>query len=112
MQTILLVVAASLGLSIAYVDSRPNWDDTGVTAFALLLTCAIFGALVPDRPWRWALAVGVWVPAAGIVMSGNFGALLALGFAFAGAYGGMGLRNLVSPVRKDTGDRRTGTSPE
>jgi hypothetical protein len=32
----LLPLALGFGLLIAYVDSRPNWDDTGVTALALL----------------------------------------------------------------------------
>jgi hypothetical protein len=89
---ILLPVAVCLGLLIAYVDSRPNWDDTGITALALLLSCGVLGALGPERPWLWALAVGAWIPAHEIASSRNFGSLLVFVFAFAGAYTGMGVR--------------------
>ena len=55
---ILLPVAVCLGLSIAYVDSRPNWDDAGITAFALLLSCGVLGTLGPEPPV--ALGIGSW----------------------------------------------------
>jgi hypothetical protein len=96
---ILLPVAVCLGLLIAYVDSRPNWDDTGITALALLLSCGVLGALGPDRPWLWALGVGAWIPAYGIASSRNFGSLLALVFAFVGAYAGMGARKAFERVK-------------
>jgi hypothetical protein len=92
MLKVLLPLAVCLGLLIAYVDSRPNWDDTGITAAALLVSCAVLGALAPDRPWLWALAVGVWIPLYAIIANRNFGSLLALAFLFVGAYAGMGLR--------------------
>jgi hypothetical protein len=41
--TLMLVLAVGLGVSIAHVDRRPNWDDTGVTAFALFLIAAVRG---------------------------------------------------------------------
>lgn len=94
MQRILLVVALGLGLAITYVDSRPNWDDTGVTAAAILVSCGLLGALGPKQPWLWALAVGLWIPLFGIVRAQNFGSLLALAIAFAGAYAGMALRRI------------------
>jgi len=99
MLKVLLPVAFCVGLLIAYVDSRPNWDDTGITALALLLSCGALGALGPERPWRWAVAVGVWIPVYGIASSHNFGSLLALGFAFAGAYAGMGLRKALERMK-------------
>jgi hypothetical protein len=95
MNKVLVPTALALGLVIAYVDSRPNWDDTGITALALFVCCALCGALVPKRPWLWALAIGAWIPIAGITMAGNFGSLLALVFAFAGAYAGMACRNVL-----------------
>ena len=33
---LVLLAAAIMGMAIAYVDSRPAWDDTGFTAFALV----------------------------------------------------------------------------
>lgn len=91
----LLPIALIAGLLIAYVDSRPTWDDTGVTAAAIFGTCALFGAISPTRPWIWALAVGIWIPLNAVMMTQNYAAFLALAFAFAGAYlGAWGLRPL------------------
>jgi hypothetical protein len=98
MSRIFLFLAAVLGLSIAYVDSRPGWDDTGVTAVALFASGALCGALAPGRPWLWGLAVGAWTPIVGIAREGNYGSLLALVFAFAGAYAGMAVRRTVWPA--------------
>jgi hypothetical protein len=92
MQKVYLVIALLLGLAIAYVDTRPNWDDTGIIAVAILASCGLLGALGPRQPWLWALAVGIWVPLFGIALSQNYGSLLALVVAFAGAYAGMALR--------------------
>ncbi len=84
----LLAVAVVVGLGIAWVDSRPTWDDTGITAGVVLLASAAFGFVAPRRPWLWALAVGGMIPLLGILRGGNFGSLLALVVALAGAYGG------------------------
>jgi hypothetical protein len=95
MSKVLLPAAVVLGLLIAYVDSRPNWDDTGVTAAAVFAVAGLWGVLGPERPWLWALAVGGWIPVVGIVTTGNYGSLLALAVAFAGAYAGMGVRRTL-----------------
>jgi hypothetical protein len=100
MQKVLLVIALAIGGLIAYIDSRPNWDDSGVTAGAIFLVCATLGAAGPSRPWLWALAVGLWIPVLGILMTRNYGTLLALPVAFAGAYAGMAVRNGLL-TRKD-----------
>jgi len=81
----LVPLALALGFAIAYVDSSPGWDDTGVSAAAVLGVSGVFGMLYPARPWLWALAVGTWIPAFGIVREFNYASLLALVFSFAGA---------------------------
>lgn len=53
-----LVFAIAAGLSIAWVDSRPTWDDTGVSAAALFGSAALATAL-GVRPWLVALVVAV-----------------------------------------------------
>ena len=98
MQKILLVVALVFGLFIAYVDSRPTWDDTGITALAVLTSCGLLGMLGLKRPWQWALLIGVWIPLIGIASTHNYGSLLALIFAFAGAYAGTFVRKIVVPA--------------
>ncbi len=97
MSKVLLLLALGFGLLIAYVDSRPNWDDTGVTALALLGCSGVCGVLGPHRPWLWALAIGLWIPVLGIAFARNYGSLLAIVFAFAGAYSGMAFHWLLRP---------------
>lgn len=95
--SILAPLALILGLAIAYVDSSPGWDDTGVSAAAVLGVSGAFGLLHPGRPWLWALAVGAWIPAFGIVREFNYASLLALVFSFAGAYAGAMVRKEFVP---------------
>ncbi|HKN66501.1 MAG TPA: hypothetical protein VJW73_09505 [Gemmatimonadaceae bacterium] len=95
---VVLFSAVAAGVAIALVDSQPSWDDTGVTAGALLILAFILGALAPRRPWIIALAVGVWIPIFGILARGNYGSLLALAVAVAGAYAGALLRRVMLPV--------------
>ena len=92
MQKILLTLAILAGLFFAYVDSLPTWDDTGVLAGAILLTCGLIAAIGYQRPWLLALAVGIWIPLHGIFITHNYGSLLALAIAFIGAYAGWALR--------------------
>jgi hypothetical protein len=96
----LLGTALILGLLIAWVDSRPTWDDSGITAGAVLLVTALFGLALPQRAWLWALAVGSWIPAFGILVHRNYGTALALVVAFGGAYAGALLRKLLmAPIQ-------------
>ena len=99
MNKVLFVAALTIGAGIAYVDARPNWDDAGVTAAAIVLATGILGGAGPSRPWLWALAVGLWIPARGLVLHRNYAALLVLLFAFAGAYAGMALRRVLLPQK-------------
>lgn len=93
----MLLGAVCVGLLIAWVDSRPTWDDTGITVGVLLLACAGFGAVRPGYAWLWALAIGAWIPLAGILFAGNYGTLLALAIAFIGAYAGALARRILLP---------------
>jgi hypothetical protein len=91
---VLLLLAIGLGVLIAYADSRPNWDDTGITAGVIFVICAVLATLRPDWAWLWALLVGVWIPLLGIPHQ-NYASALALAVAFLGAYSGVLLRKLV-----------------
>lgn len=97
MRNPLLTAALLLGLLIAYVDSRPGWDDTIVTVMVLLILSGVFGFLGPERPWLWALCLGIWIPLLEIPRDHNSGALMALVVAFAGAYVGMAARRTLTP---------------
>ena len=91
----LLGAAALFGLLIAYVDSRPTWDDAGITALAMFLSAQIFGLMSPRRPWLWALAVGIWIPlhaVAGARSTASLGMFVVLAFPILGAYLGSAIR--------------------
>lgn len=69
MQSILLAVGVLAGSLSAWVDSRPNWDDTGILVGGLLLVSSLLTLLGHRRPWLIALAVGIWIPPCMIVIS-------------------------------------------
>jgi hypothetical protein len=92
MNKVLLVVAVLCGLFLAYVDSRPNWNDTGITAGGLLISAGLITLLGHPRPWLIALAVGLWIPLLYIFMNQNFSMLLVLLFPLVGAYAGWAVR--------------------
>jgi hypothetical protein len=93
---ILLPLAIVLGLLFCYVDTRATWDDAGVMALAIATSAAFFAAIEPRRPWLWAVAVGLWIPLVEITLSHGFGSLIALAFAFAGAYVGSLGRHILA----------------
>lgn len=91
-QNILLGIATLSGLFFAYVDSRPTWDDTGITAGAILLACGLIALIGYQHPWLLALAVGIWIPLYGLIVTHNSGSILAQIIAFFGAYTGWAVR--------------------
>lgn len=92
MQKILIGMAAIAGLFSLYVDTRPNWDDTGVLAIGILLVCGLLALIGFQRPWLLALVVGAWIPLHGIFITHNYGSIIALIIAFVGAYAGWAFR--------------------
>jgi hypothetical protein len=97
---ILLGLALALGLAIAWIDSRPHWDDSGITAGLLLLTAGLLGLIGPRRAWLWALAIGLWVPLNLVIEKpsrGNIlGGFVILAIPMLGAYAGMAVRRLMA----------------
>jgi hypothetical protein len=75
------------------MDSRPGWDDSGITAGLIVLIAALYGYLYPARPWIWALTVSSWIPLHAIVLTSNFKMLLITLFGFAGSYLGAAVKN-------------------
>jgi hypothetical protein len=88
-----LVISICAGLFLAWMDSRPGWDDSGITAGLIVLTAALFGYLYPVRPWIWALSVSSWIPLHAIILSGDFKMLLVCLFGFAGSYLGAAVKS-------------------
>lgn len=95
MQKILLAIAVLTGLFIAYVDSRPTWDDTGITVGMILLSSGLLTLLGYRKPWLIALAIGLWTPLYETYLSHNVSLpgvillpLAVLLIALVGAYAG------------------------
>lgn len=91
------LAAVCAGLGVAYVDSRPTWDDTGVTAGVVSFLAAASSAIAGRRPWLWALLVGAWTPVLEIPLSRQYASLLVLVFAAAGAALGYGVVRALRP---------------
>ena len=85
---ILLILALALGLLIGWIDTRPTWDDTGVTIAAIIAVTALLGFAMPERAWVWAIAVGGMISLLNIALNSKYDALLALLAAFIGSYAG------------------------
>jgi hypothetical protein len=98
MNRLFLIAAAVVGMAIAFVDSRPHWDDSGITAFSMLIAAAIFAVLTSKHPWLVALAIGIWIPAHAVSRHpslGSVGMLAVLVFPLAGAYAGAAARRIL-----------------
>ena len=92
LQVILSGLSVLMGLVLTYVDSQPNWDDTGILAGGILLFCGLVALLGYQRPWLLALLVGAGIPLHGILGDHNIASLLALVIAFIGSYAGWLIR--------------------
>lgn len=82
---VVVTLALTVGAAIGYVDSRPTWDDTGITAGSVFLAAAILATPRPRAAWLVGLAVGTPVLAFNAVLHGTFESAVALAIAFAGA---------------------------
>ena len=96
MKKLLPVFSLAVGIVITWLDSSPGWDDTAVSAGLVLVASGLFGLLDPGRAWLWALLIGTGVPLVGILGTQNYGSLLALVLAFAGAYAGVLAKKVLS----------------
>ena len=79
------IVALVAGIAIAFLDSRPGWDDTGITAVCLAVAAAFAAAIAGRRPWLWAIASGIWVPLVEVRSLEIGGPFLSFSFAGVGA---------------------------
>ncbi len=79
-------------MTLAWIDTRPQWDDTGIIAFGVLLVAA-FGSLAGVTPWLSALLIAGPILVA--ELSGGPGVLLAIPFALAGAHAGAFVRRKI-----------------
>jgi hypothetical protein len=101
--TLFYVLAALFGLFAGWVDIKVG--DLLFTAMLVLAPCMLLGALRPQRPWRWVLVIGVFVPVVELVAylimmqkpyrAQVYESFLAFLPGIAGAYGGSILRRVI-----------------
>ncbi len=94
-----------VGLGIGYVDSRPTWDDAGITAGALFLAAAVLAAARPKLFWLTGLAVGLPVLAMNALLHSNYGSAIAVGFSLVGSAVGHVAGKILGFTRNHTADR-------
>jgi hypothetical protein len=92
-ELILAALAVTMGAGVAWVDTRPTWDDTGVTVGTLLLAAG-FAAGLGLRWWAAALLVAAPILVAELPSAG-WGISVSLAFTGAGSLLGVTLRRMV-----------------
>jgi hypothetical protein len=86
-----ILIAIAIGCVLGYVDSRPGWDDTGVTAGAVLISAAALALARPRAAAPVGVLVGLPVVLFDTILHGGYGSLLAFAFSMAGAALGYGV---------------------
>jgi len=100
--------AGLFGIAAGILDLKLG--DLLLTALFVLASTMLLGALRPERPWRWTLGVGIWVPIvrllAYFVMRQKpyraqiYESFLGMLTGVAGAYGGAVGRRGLDELRK------------
>lgn len=101
-------MAAVAGTGIGWADVVI--DDLLFTALLVLMACMLLGVLRPRWPWRWVVAVGIFIPLMELAAYAFFrvkptrgqvyGSFLASLPGVAGAYGGAVMRGVVDNLRQ------------
>jgi len=107
-----LIAALSLvvGCAIGFVDSRPTWDDTGITVGSIFLASLVLGAARPRSAWLTGLLIGAPVLAFNVALRGGFASAIAVVIALVGAGMGYVIGTAAGLDQPDgRGDQRQGT---
>ena len=91
-----IILALFFGVGIAWIDSRPTWDDAGVTVLMVLIAAFACGFIAVQKPWLFAVLVSIWIPMVGIIGSDTYSGLLVLVPGFIGAYTGSGFKQMIA----------------
>jgi len=107
-ETLNYLLGGFLGISAGILDVKIG--DLLLTALFVLASTMLLGALRPERPWRWTITVGVFVPIVQLLTylfltekpyaAQIYESLLGFLTGIAGAYGGSFLRRGVGELLK------------
>ncbi len=102
------VLAPIAGMGTGWVDVVVN--DLLFTALLVLAACMLLGLLRPRWPWRWVVAVVVFIPLAELgaytilalkpTRGQVYGSFLTALPGMAGAYGGAVMRRVIDNLRQ------------
>jgi ABC-type multidrug transport system permease subunit len=102
------LLAALCGIGTGWADVAVN--DLLFTALLVLASCMVLGLARWRRPWRWVLAVGVFIPLTELAAyeiqtvkpsrAQVYGSFLAFLPGIAGAYGGSFMRGVIDNLRE------------
>jgi ABC-type multidrug transport system permease subunit len=100
------LLAMACGAFAGWMDIKVG--DLLFTALLVLASCMLLGVLRPQKPWRWVVLVGAFVPLADLLAyllmtqkpyrAQIYESLLAFLPGIAGAYGGSVLRGVVDTL--------------
>ena len=88
-------LSLAIGCAIGFVDSRPAWNDTGITAGAVFLASLGVSAARPRSAWLAGLLIGVPVFAFNVALHGGFASAIAVVIGLAGAGSGYLIRRVT-----------------
>ncbi len=98
------LLGAALGAFAGFMDVKVG--DLLFTALLVLAPCILLGLLRPQKPWRWALLVGMFVPIADLLAylimrqkpyrAQIYESFLVFMPGVAGAYGGALMRGVIN----------------
>ena len=104
------VLAALAGIGTGWLDVTIN--DLLFTALLVLAACMLLGLLRPRWPWRWVIAMVIFIPLTEFALSVSgrahpsraqvYGVFLTALPGVAGAYGGAVVRSVVDHLRQGT----------
>jgi hypothetical protein len=81
------------------MDTRPNWDDTGITVVALFGVSCLLGAFFPVRPWLQGLIIGGTLWGFNVAANGSYDALVSIPVALLGSYlGSLGRKRFGTSI--------------
>ena len=92
---ILIVIALLAGSIIGWVDTRPHWNDTGITIGLIFISSFILGLFAGRNAWILALIIGLCITSLNYLVSGRFDSAVSILISLAGVYGGVSLKYLI-----------------
>lgn len=93
------LLSLAIGCLIGFVDSRPTWDDTGITAGSIFLASLLIAAWRPRSAWLTGLLIGVPVFAFNVIAHGNLASNIAIVIALVGSAVGIMIAKVVGTDR-------------